>query len=255
MRYIRWSIAAVVILSLIVGYQFGYLVGPDPFVSATYNQQWSSSTSNAYIQTLKANSKVWGLGQQLIAYHSLDRDYPWYVDQGTTGIHSNDNCGPSVVSMAIKWYHQKSELSADWARLYKRPWGGWWYAKDIMAILEKFEVPYDQISVSKISHLVTLLQNGRLLITCNTMGQIPRGDVDSRINRFYDFDSGHFLVIKGYVQVDETLYFQVLDPNNWSSFNNDGTPKGRDRYYEAKALLNAIQVWYPYVIAIDAKVN
>ena len=241
MKRIVWVAVIGAIVMMVLFYQFGYQIGPDPFSHEVYNRNWTSANNATYVELLEANSKEWGLGHRLEAYLSLDREYSWYIDQGDTGIHSNNNCGPSAVAMAIKWYRYDSELSADWARFYRRPWGGWWYSEDISKTLDKFKIPNDQVAVSKVSHLVNLLQQEKLLIVCNNMGVIPMaaasssGATSSRVNRFYGFSGGHFLVVSGFVQVDDTLYFQVNDPNSWGQLNGDGTPKGRNRYYEAKS--------------------
>lgn len=231
-------------------YRYGYLMGPDPFSTAVYNLRHTPTDNEAYIEQLKLEAAPWGLGQRLVAYSSVDRPYPWYVDQGTTGIQSGDNCGPSVLAMAVKWYNPQSELSADWARLYYRPLGGWWYTDDIEAGLKRFEIPYQRVAIDGAQTLVDIIKADRIAIICNDMGSIPMGSSTGRANRFYDYDSGHFLIVKGFAQVDATLYFQVYDSNNWSKQYSDGTPMGLNRYYTADALIASIVSWHPYVYAI-----
>lgn len=250
-KQVTLGVLAVLILLGSLFYQWGYMLGPDPFDLIAYNRGHVPTDSEEYVLLLKAQSKAWGLGNTLKAYYSVDRDYGWYVDQANTGLHSNSNCGPSTLAMAIKWYKEDSEFDASWARLYRNPLGGPWYDEDIQATLQRFDIPYKRYAISDSKQLVDLIKQDQILIVINQMGSIPTGQQGTRTNRFYTFTGGHILLIKGFAQVDATLYFQVYDPNNWGMTYEDGQPMGKDRYYEASALLRSVQGWHPYVFAIE----
>ncbi len=83
----------------------------------------------------------WGLGAPQFGYAHLDRAYEWYIDQADTGSSSENNCGPSSVTMALKWYDQAFSKTAEDARkTYPRD-GGWWYTSDIINYLRLYLVP------------------------------------------------------------------------------------------------------------------
>jgi hypothetical protein len=71
-----------------------------------YTQLHIDTGSQDYYVLLEANTKLWGLGTTLKEYVTNDRPYDWYIDQGFTGSHSGNNCGPSTVAMAAKWYNE-----------------------------------------------------------------------------------------------------------------------------------------------------
>ncbi len=45
-----------------------------------------------------------------------NREYDWFIDQGNTGEHSNSNCGPASVVMAMKWRDEDFEGTVEEAR-------------------------------------------------------------------------------------------------------------------------------------------
>ena len=47
--------------------------------------------------------QAYGLGTQLTASVSNNTNYDWYIDQATSGTYASVNCGPTSVTMAIKW--------------------------------------------------------------------------------------------------------------------------------------------------------
>lgn len=243
---------------LVSYYRFGYALGPDPFKAATYAKSHVATDTLSYQNYLQQQIGPWGLGKKMIAYSSLDRPYPWYIDQGDTGLHSGDNCGPSVLAMAVKYYHEEAKLTANWARLLDRPLGGWWYVEDIEEGLDRFKVPFTKVAVTDAKTLVERIRGDQLLILCNQMASVPKGNPNTRehnanhrVGRFYDYGDGHFLIVKGFVQVDRQLYFQVYDSNTWGTTYSDGSPMGRDRYYPAEGLVQSILTWYPYAYAIS----
>ena len=118
--------------------------------------------------------------------------------------------------------------------------------------MKKFNVDYDTVMIEDAYTLKSIIDSGKIAIINNSMGYITREtDTEAHTNRFYDFDSGHYLILKGYAQVDQTTYFEFYDPNNWDMTYVNGTPMGKDRYYESSVLMDSIENWYPYAIVIN----
>ena len=204
------------------------------------------------LEAIDAVSQDWGLGDNISVYVNNGREYDWYVDQATTGLHAGNNCGPSSIEMAAKWYDEDTKATAEKARKKFRSSGGWWYSDDINNALDLYDIPYKIIALESDFDLRNILDQGSIAIINNSMGYIPfNGNANERINRFYTFDSGHYLIVKGYVVADGKLYFEVYDPNNWNESYDDGEPKGKDRFYESSVLMSSILNWYPFAVVIS----
>src|SRR5674476_628232 len=67
------------------------------FTDRTFWYDWGYYYENPNLNT-------WGLGSTQSAYMHTERPYDWYIDQADTGPDADANCGPSSVTMAIKWY-------------------------------------------------------------------------------------------------------------------------------------------------------
>lgn len=209
------------------------------------------TTTESYIDTIKSSLSEWGLGQTFISYVGNNRDYEWYFDQALTGLHSDVNCGPSSVAMAALWANKDTSATAEAARKAFRPSGGWWYSDDINNALDLFAVDYEVTGLDTLYDLRAIIDSGSIAIVNNSMSYIPQNDNENEhVNRFYSFDSGHYFIVKGYLLVDDKTYFEVYDPNNWGDVYADETPKGKDRYFEATALMDSIENWYPYAVVI-----
>ncbi|GAB6106828.1 cysteine peptidase family C39 domain-containing protein [Fusibacter bizertensis] len=212
----------------------------------------SVETANQnYIDTIKSSLSEWGLGQTFISYVGNNRDYEWYIDQANTGLHSDANCGPSSVAMAALWANKDSSATPEAAREAFRPSGGWWYSDDINNALDLFAVDYEVTNLDTLYDLRAIIDSGSIAIVNNSMSYIPQNENENEhVNRFYSFDSGHYFIVKGYLLVDDKTYFEVYDPNNWGAVYADEAPKGKDRYFEATALMDSIENWYPYAVVI-----
>ncbi len=223
-------------------------------VSATSSEVEAAVSTHINQDLLEAHLKAWKLGNNLIFYAGSNRSYDWYIDQAHTGKHASSNCGPTSVAMASKWADASFEGTPEESRKKFRPDGGWWYNEDIENSLKSLNVAYDSVSIDDAYTLRGIIDSGRIAIINNSMGYITREtDENAHTNRFYSFDSGHYLILKGYVLVDQTTYFEVYDPNNWDMAYEDGTPMGKDRYYEASVFMASIENWYPYAIVIKPK--
>jgi len=54
---------------------------------------------------------------------------------------------------------------------------------------------------------------------------------NERVDKYYEEGFDHFIILKGYKQVDNELFFEVYDPWGLGETYADGTPKGENRYY------------------------
>ena len=194
---------------------------------------------------------TWGLGSAQTAYVHADRPYDWYIDQADTGACANNNCGPSSVTMAIKWYNPVFNKTAATARNTYFREGGWWYTSDIINYLKLHSVPNTTSSFTGTNQLMGVLSQTNLVILClNTAYLMQHPVSEHRVGRFYSYASGHFLVVKGWRKVGTALFFEVYDPNNWHAAYADQTPKGRNRHLPAAELASAIANWWNYLIVI-----
>jgi hypothetical protein len=194
----------------------------------------------------------WALGAHQDSYVRADRPYDWYIDQADTGACSENNCGPSSATMAIKWYDSNFAGTAADARRTYPAGGGWWYTSDIINYLNLWSVPCTVSSFTGTQQLMQILSDGQLVILCINAAYLNRDDIsEHRVGRFYSYASGHLLVVKGWRMVDTKVFFEVYDPNNWHATYPDQTPKGRNRHLPAAELAEAIAKWWNYLIVVQ----
>ncbi len=214
-----------------------------------------SSSNNTY-------TMPWGLGRFLVETLSNNRDYDWYIDQANTGTYSGVNCGPSSTTMAAKWSDASFSNSAEDARDAYRFEGGWWYTSDIGNYLTDCSIPHQFIELSTNSQgtqqvITNQLDNGKIMILCLDMYYIRYGAFSElRVDKFYATGStgwGHFIVVKGYRQVDGEMFLEVYDPYGYGRTYNDGTAKGKDRYYRGEDIFTATSIWWNYTIVVSEK--
>jgi hypothetical protein len=187
----------------------------------------------------------WGLGTNVEESVSNNRNYEWYVDQGDTGLYSYGNCGPSSVTMILKWKDKNFNKTAEEARNEYRPEGGYWYPEDIIMYLDDNNVSCDLvegISTEKIKEEVKL---GKIILLATDTSYLTYNKaIDESVGKFYSNDFKHFVIVKGYKIVDNKTYFEVYDPFSIHEQYTDGTRKGKDRYYFAKELVSAaVNYW------------
>lgn len=197
----------------------------------------------------------WGLEGTVTEAVCNDRPYFWYVDQGNTGTYSNVNCGPSSVTMCAKWYNPNYIDGAEKAREEYRPTGGWWYPQDINSFLNAHKIAYRQVTFSSVETLKNELKNGRIAILNPDMYYISYNSSSTqRVGKYYQSSStgsGHYIVVKGYVQTDSKLYFEVYDPWSLGMSYLDRTRKGMDRYYTGDDVFQSCLVWYNTLVVIQ----
>lgn len=213
---------------------------------APSNVSTLNAQSNTVVsQNLESNLSKWGLGTSLIVSISNNRNYEWYLDQEFTGTYAGENCGPTSVTMAAKWWDQTTPLTPEKARSKYQSGGGWWYTDDIEATLKDYKVPYQIEYDFTVNQMKAHLLKGKILIMCANMSYIPKNDKkDQRTGRYYEYADGHFFIIKGYTVTEKGSFFEVYDPNNWSLSYEDGSPMGKGRFYHEDALLDSIRNWW-----------
>ena len=194
---------------------------------------------------------AWGFGKTQESYYHNDKDYVWYIDQATTGYASGNNCGPSSATMAVKWYEKDfTKTAADARDMYPNS-GGWWYTDNITDYLNHYSIPNSTVQFTGASQLEDLIKNGSIAILCiNTDYLRMTSDNSYRVDRFYSYSSGHFIVVKGARTVDNELFFETYDPNNWYAKYSDNTMKGENRHYRSEDLSASIKNWWNYLIVI-----
>lgn len=248
----RYIIFVAIILILVINI----------FVNNSFNVNISKRDLLIEEQTNKLSKHAfeWFNGKELIHYVGNNRDYDWYIDQMDTGAHSNNNCGPSAAVMSLKWLNQDFEGTVEEAREMYYPQGEWWSMGTLRSYLTIYNVDYDYVffenenredKEENIEKLKTEIEDNSIVILCLNMGYIPREYLDRlRTNKFYDHTNGHFIIVKGFVVIDNREYFEVYDPNSLANTYEDGSLKGKDRYYDATSLSQAATNWSVYGFVI-----
>ena len=164
--------------------------------------------------------------------------------------------------MACKWADSAFTKTPEDARNAYRPEGGDWYADDITFYLRDNQIPNSTLTLPAttegtmqvLKRQVDLHQVLILLLDMNAVRYTS--DIRfSHADRFYITDSvnGHFIVIKGYKQVDDEMYFEVYDPGSLSKAYDDGSLMGKDRYYRYEDLFEATKTYWPKAFIIAKK--
>lgn len=196
--------------------------------------------------------KTWGMGNKQIDYFHNDCNYSWYIDQAVTGQSSNNNCGPASVTMAAKWYDKNFTETTEDARNTYYLNGGWWYTNNIIDYLNKYSISNITVQYVGTDQIASIIKNGDIAILCiNTAYLTYNSNSAQRVDRFYSYSSGHFLVVKGIRTIDNKIYIEVYDPNNWYAEYSDNSTKGKNRHYRSEDLSNAIKNWWNYLIIVS----
>jgi hypothetical protein len=235
---------------------------PDPLVSGKVqvkllvNDKLSSDSITKEIDLPGTSiQRSYGLGVNLISETSNNTDYDWYIDQGSTGTYSSINCGPTSVTMAIKWVDKSFTGTPVDARNTFRPEGGWWYTNDIVNYLNKYSVHNKTIGFGDGLAVKNQIDLGNIAILCLDMYYISNGEKSTwHVDKFYNAISvgwGHFIVVKGYKVVDNEIFYEMYDPYSLGIKYGDGSMKGKDRYYRNVDLRNAVTEWWPYAIVVS----
>lgn len=88
------------------------------------------------------------------------------------------------------------------------------------------------------------------------ISKISRSDDGvSRIGRFYNYNSGHFVLLTGYLKFDNEVYFEILDSNTWGKTLDGSIPAGKGRYIRSEELVNAAKTWWDDALRVDRPVS
>jgi len=198
--------------------------------------------------------RAYGLGTSLDEERRDNTSYNWYMDQGVTGKHALVNCGPTVVTMAIKWFNQNFNGSPEDARNTYRPAGNWWYTADIINYLNDNHAKNFTIKLENINKVKAELDAGNILILCLDMYYVSAElKPGHHAHKFYSTPNtewGHFLLIKGYKRVGGKIFYETYDPYSLGQKYDDGALKGLDRFYAGEDLDKASQLWWEYAIVV-----
>ena len=200
----------------------------------------------------------YGLGSNQSEYlTAAEKTYNWYMDQRYTGSHSGVNCGPTSVTMSIKWANGAFNKTPENAREKYRPGGGWWYTNDITNYLDFYNINNYTFRVDGDSRLIKQeIDDGKILIFCIDASKLNyNSNNNQHVDSFYKNVTGHFIVGKGYTVIDGVLYIEVYDPNSWGSkYSGSSQLKGKNRYLRwNNELSRAISTWWNYAIAVEPK--
>lgn len=200
-------------------------------------------------------SRFFGLGMETTKKVSNDVKNEWYIDQGNTGQYSLVNCGPTSVTMAIKWADSLYYGNPQSARSMYHPEGGWWYTNNIISFLNYRQVNNYVIPLGDMSSLTSELDRGNIAILCLDMFFIS-DEVKGRwhVDKFYATANagwGHFIVVKGYRIADGKLLFEAYDPYGFGKTYTDGAPKGKNRYYRSEDIDDSTGRWWDFAIIVS----
>ena len=197
----------------------------------------------------------YGLGIDLQDGHSNNVNYNWYYDQMNTGAYSFENCGPTTVTMAIKWVNPDFTKTPEDARNTYLSSGGWWYTNDIIAYLNQYSVSNFTIKIAHIDSIQRQIHLGNIAILCLDMYYVSNPMNDKwHVDKFYLTNYkgwGHFIVVKGYKVVDNKIFYEAYDPNSYGLKYTNDSIKGINRYYRSADLDSAVTKWWSYAIIVS----
>ncbi len=194
-----------------------------------------------------------GLGQYMTQKVSNDREYEWYVDQGTTGEYSYTNCGPTCAEMIGKWKNENFGGSAEEARNLDYGDDGGWFTENIKNYLDSFNIKSQIVPDVTEDLILSNLDKGNIMVIGIKSDEISYNDskYGGHVNMVYQMYGGHFILVKGYVVADGILYFEIYDPNSAYETYYDGTPSGKNRYYRADEVIKSSKNWYDSILLVE----
>jgi hypothetical protein len=189
-------------------------------------------------------SHLWGLKGEVKNHVSNDIEIDWYEDQFETGEYRNINCVPSTAAMAVNWYNKEIITNGEEIRnlyLEKKNIDGLWYFQNLTDFLKESDIEFEIYHIFLnfrfriINRLKEEIDKGNIIMLGGDMNKISSNiNPYERTGIFYNAANStmhHAFIIKGYVETDEKLYFEIYDPISRKEKNKDGTPRGKNRYF------------------------
>ncbi len=192
-----------------------------------------------------------GLGRNVTEWRSNDVDYPWYVNQGDTGEYSSLNCAPAVAEMAGRWVRQDFPVTAEQIRHESGLTTGI-NTNTLIGWLSKYGIPNRSVRLNTPDVLFKAIDDGNIAILGLDMFYVARssGPAEWRKDRFFPVenpgDFNHYIIVKGYVEVDGEYLFECYDPNHSGYPHPDGRERGPERYYRPSNLIGASEAYWGY---------
>lgn len=201
--------------------------------------------------------RVYKIGKQVDTNQSNNKNYNWYIDQTNTGTYSNMNCGPTCATMALMWVNKDFNHSAEEARNTYLLNGGAWSTRTIMDYLNKYGANYHVMNFNewKVNDLIAEINAGNIAILCLDIYYVrtqTKGE-QWKLDKFYtttNKSSGHFILVKGYYVINNTVFFEIYDPWSKGKTYANGLYMGCDRVYRREDIVNATNVWWKYAIIV-----
>lgn len=209
-----------------------------------------TATNNTY-------TADWGMGNFLKqSFTNNKTTYNWYISQAGTGTYSLINCGPTSVTMAMKWVDSTFYLTPQDARNYYPLNTDLWGYSTIQDYLSSHSfqnkyVPLGRTNEESLNLVKKEFEAGNIIIFGLDMYAIrpySGAAADPRVDRYYPDAFNHFVVAYGYIEIDNEVYFQVNDPWNFGWVNNDGSPKGQSRFYRYEDVFTGMQEFQGFVV-------
>lgn len=147
-----------------------------------------------------------------------------HISQRNTGTYSLVNCGPTCIAMIGSYFNK--DIDVQRLNEYILPTSKGYSVQSLEKMLKKYKIPYtwgvcniegkneipDACLVKYIesNHIILLAIDTQYL---RTQAELPENKTfSSQIGRTYTGTSGHFILCTGYLTINNTLYYQILDP-------------------------------------------
>lgn len=239
------------------------LINQETTVDYTQPVQLDLLSANQLLESwtvnVKSESEAYGLGSVITDARSLAAQHDYYFDQYGTGKYAMVNCGPAVATMALKWADPKFNKSVSAARDSIKPNGAKWLASDMAKYIDAAEVETLSIYLSDIENQVkNAIDRNYALVLCLDMYQIEfNNDPVQKTGKFYVTSHqawNHFILVKGYLIADGKFYLEIYDPNSeGTTYTLTGEPRGKNRYYEAAQIAQAVSKCWKYALVVAPK--
>ena len=189
----------------------------------------------------------WGLGYFLKQSLSNDRTYDWYYTQAGTGAYSQINCAPTCAAMCMKWADPNFKGTPEEARNHFPGNKELWSLRTIQDCFDDYGFANKGMALGNTPEetrdiLKEQLEAGNIVVLLLDMGSIRSyqgASKEPHVDRYYTDRFNHCIVAYGYKEVDGEFYLQVNDPWNFGSLYNNGTPKGKGRFYRYEDIARA----------------